>query len=214
MQKKIFHGQATVNTKVIGTLLGLFLCSTPALSNDQFVDRGRVLKVTPQYSSVNNPTEECRTEYQRVTPNASRNMTGTVIGGIAGGLLGSQIGKGNGRVAAAAIGAGIGAITGDRISQNRRVNTESYRKVPVDVCYQVDNWQQQKTGYWVEYEYRGRQYAMQSATHPGKFIDLNVTVTPVATSFGQSNQYLSEYDTPTYRTKHRRHRRHRHQQVF
>lgn len=152
--------------------------ATPAMADDQYMDTARVLSVTPQTERVNVPREECRTEYQQqsYSNDSNHSIAGAVIGGIAGGLLGNTIGRGNGRVAAAAVGAGVGAIAGDRIGSRNNVVTT--RTVPVQSCYQVDNWQTVNSGYFVTYEYNGRVYNTVTANHPGKYIDVNVAVAP------------------------------------
>lgn len=144
---------------------------------DQYNDVARVLSVTPQVERVNVPRQECRTEYQQQSYrnyNGGNSVTGAVIGGIAGGLLGNTIGRGNGRIAATAVGAGVGAVVGDRISNNNN----NYRSVPVDTCYQVDNWQTVSAGYLVTYEYNGRTYSTVTDNDPGRYIDVNVAVAP------------------------------------
>ncbi len=181
----------------------------PASANDRYTDRGRVINVTPQYERVNTPRQSCHTEYRDVVVQPRRSISGSVIGGIAGGLLGSQIGKGSGRVAAAAVGAGIGAITGDRISRNNQ-RVAHTRREPVEVCQTVDQWHQERVGYMVDYEYQGRRYSMVTAEHPGDYVDLDVTVTPVVSSVQQSDVYLTSYESDREwgRPGHRRHRHH------
>jgi len=151
----------------------------PAMASDQYTDTARVLSSTPQMERVNVPREECRTEYQQQSyRNGSDNsVAGAIIGGIAGGLLGNTIGKGNGRVAAAAVGAGVGAIAGNSIANNQRGYGGS-RSVPVQSCYQVDNWQTVNTGYLVTYEYNGRTYSTVTNQQPGRYIDVNVAIEP------------------------------------
>jgi uncharacterized protein YcfJ len=162
-------------------LLGLVAAtvSLPALADDQYQDRARVLSVTPQIQRVNTPTQECRTEYVResVYENRNRSNTGAIIGGVAGGLLGSTVGRGNGRVATAAIGAGLGAIVGDRYDNDRRYDgRERVVMRPVDRCVTVDHWADVTTGYLVSYEYNGRQYSTVTDRDPGRFITVNVAV--------------------------------------
>lgn len=165
--------------------------ATPVMANDQYVDSARVLSVTPQTESVNVPRQECRTEYQQQSYSSQNNsIMGAVIGGVAGGLLGNTIGRGSGRVAAAAVGAGVGAIAGDRISRNNTMNT---RSVPVETCYQVDNWQTVNAGYLVAYEYNGRTYTTVTAVDPGDYIDVNVMVTPNSRVVSQVNYIEPPY---------------------
>ncbi len=181
-------------------LLTSFFIS-PVMANPTYSDRGRVLTVTPKQEQINVPRQECRTDYERQVTPRKRSLTGSVLGGVAGGLIGSTIGKGSGRVAAAAVGAGIGAITGDRISRRNNGNIYSVRHVPVESCYQVDNWQSVTTGYHVDYQYNGRTYSTVTTDHPGKYIDINVSVVP-------ARQAVSNYDGRSdgqYFKKHRRH---------
>lgn len=171
--------------------------ATPALADDQYTDTARVLSVTPQTERVNVPRQECRTEYQQqsYSDDSNHSIAGAVIGGIAGGLLGNTIGRGNGRVAAAAVGAGVGAIAGDRIGS--RNNVVSTRTVPVQSCYQVDNWQTVNSGYLVTYEYNGRVYNTVTSSHPGNYIDVNVAVAPNSRVVSQIS-YIEpgRYDNP------------------
>jgi len=149
----------------------------PAMANDQYNDTARVLSSTPQTERVNMPRQECRTEYQQQSySNGGNSVAGALIGGIAGGLLGNTIGRGNGRVAAAAVGAGVGAIAGNSIANNQ--NGGGTRSVPVQNCYQVDNWQTVNSGYLVTYEYNGRTYTTVMNSQPGQYIDVNVAVAP------------------------------------
>lgn len=183
-------GSSTIlRSSLLLTAMAVF--TTPVMANDQYVDSARVLSVTPQTENVNIPRQECRTEYQQQSYSSQNNsIMGAVIGGVAGGLLGNTIGRGNGRVAAAAVGAGVGAIAGDRISRNNTVNT---RSVPVETCYQVDNWQTVNTGYLVAYEYNGRTYSTVTAVDPGDYIDVNVIVTPNSRVVSQVNYIEPPY---------------------
>lgn len=178
----------------------LLAASLPAMA-DQYNDSARVLSVTPQTQRVNMPRQECRTEYQQQTYSNS-SPAGAILGGIAGGLLGSTVGRGNGRVAAAAVGAGVGAIAGDRIGNN---NSTTTRTVPVESCYQVDNWQTVNTGYLVAYEYNGRTYTTVTSQPPGKYIDVNVAVAPNGPVISQNNYDDDDdrYDDRHDRGRHR-----------
>ena len=176
------HGKLSVASLrwiTIPSTLVAAMFAAPAMADDQYIDTARVLSVTPQTERVNMPREECRTEYQRqsYSSGSDRSVAGAVIGGVAGGLLGSTIGRGSGRIAAAAVGAGIGAIAGDRID-NSSANNVATRAVPVQTCYMLDHWQTVTSGYFVTYEYNGRTYDTVTAEHPGKYIDVNVAVSP------------------------------------
>lgn len=200
-----------VNYWITGLFLATAIVATPAFANDRYTDRGRVLKVIPQFERVNTPRQSCHTEYREVVVKPRRSISsGSVIGGIAGGLLGSQIGKGSGRVAAAAIGAGIGAITGDRISRNNQRVAHTQRE-SVEVCQTVDQWRRERVGYLVDYEYQGRQYSIETAEHPGDYVELDVTVTPVVSSVKQSDVYLTGYESSADWRHPGRRSHHRHQ---
>ena len=156
--------------------------SLPVLANDDnYEDRARVISVAPQFERVNQPRQECRTQYVRESyyEAPQRSLGGAVIGGVAGGLLGSTIGRGNGRVAAAAVGAGVGAIVGDRVDNNRQgYGRERVATRPVESCVTVDNWHQVPAGYLVNYEYNGRQYSTVTERDPGRYIPVQVGVRP------------------------------------
>ena len=156
--------------------------SLPVLANDDnYEDRARVISVAPQFERVNQPRQECRTQYVRESyyEAPQRSLGGAVIGGVAGGLLGSTIGRGNGRVAAAAVGAGVGAIVGDRVDNNRQgYGRERVATRPVENCVTVDNWYQVPAGYLVNYEYNGRQYSTVTERDPGRYIPVQVGVRP------------------------------------
>lgn len=143
-------------------------------SNGQYFDQAKVISVTPQLERVNNPTRECRTEYEQVSNNRP-SAAGSIIGGIAGGLLGSTIGRGNGRVAAAAVGAGIGAVVGDRVDNDSQTSAR-----PIDRCTYVDNWQTVQKGYLVTYTYQGRNFTTVTYTPPKDTIEISVAIAPIS----------------------------------
>lgn len=169
--------------KLMGLSVVFMVSSHAAFADTEFVDRARVIAVTPQFERINQPRQECHTEYVResVYEPANRSNTGAVVGGVAGGLLGSTIGRGSGRVAAAAVGAGLGAIVGDRVgNQHSEGNARTVTR-PVEQCVTVDQWQTVTTGYLVNYEYQGRQYSTLMDRNPGPSIDVSVLVRPYST---------------------------------
>jgi uncharacterized protein YcfJ len=148
--------------------------------NDVYYDEARVLSVTPQTERVNEPRQECRTEYVRETVSEApreRSLTGPIIGGITGGLLGSRVGRGSGRVAAAAVGAGIGAIVGDRVDNNDRSGYYTAER-PVERCVSTDHWVTVNRGYQVAYRYNGRDYSTVMPYDPGHTVRVRVDVVP------------------------------------
>ena len=167
-----------MNAKNIGVSIMLMGCvSMPAMADDVYYDTARVISVTPQTERVNNPRQECHTEYIRESYRSDdRDVAGAIIGGIAGGLLGSQIGKGNGKVAGAAVGAATGAIVGDRIDNSDR--HDGYRSRPVEHCASVDNWQTVTRNYLVSYRYNGRVYTTTMPSDPGDSIRVRIALAP------------------------------------
>jgi uncharacterized protein YcfJ len=189
--------------KFIGPAIVMAAFAMPASAN-QYNDVGRVLTVNPMVERVNSPRQDCRTEYQQQSYQEQRGIGGALVGGVAGGLIGSAIGQGNGRVVAAAVGAGVGAIAGDRIANQN--NGTVVQTLPVQACYQVDNWSNVTTGYNVTYEYQGRTYNTVTQQHPGQFINVNVAVAPNMPSpvhitnitYGSPAYVTPSYVTPRY----------------
>jgi uncharacterized protein YcfJ len=182
---------ATISTAVLADHDGDY-------NRGRYGDYARVTSVTPEYERVNNPRQECSSEYipgttyrnERV--DSGRSYTGTIVGGITGALLGSRLGKGNGNRAATAAGAIAGAVIGDQIQANSRsprygdVYAEPAREV--QRCRTVDNWDNRLTGYRVVYEYAGRSYTTVMPQNPGRQIPVRVSVTPAVEQLS-SNYY-------------------------
>lgn len=147
-----------------------------------FEDVARVVSVAPQYEQVNQPQQECRTEYVEVQKQtaAPRGVGGSIIGGVAGGILGNQVGGGNGRTAATAVGAIVGAIAGDRVENNgNNGGGVVVEQQPVRNCRNVDHWQTRANGYAVTYEYHGHTYTAMMPYDPGQRLRVRVAVTPL-----------------------------------
>lgn len=142
-----------------------------------FDDTARVVSVAPQYERVNQPRQECYTEYVNVQTQQRNSAGGGIVGGVVGGLLGSQVGGGSGKTAATAVGAITGAIVGDRLDNQGNVVTTTQQ--PVNQCRIVDNWQQRTNGYLVTYEYRGLTQSAVLPYDPGQNLRLRVSLTPV-----------------------------------
>ncbi|WP_326942618.1 glycine zipper 2TM domain-containing protein [Actimicrobium sp. GrIS 1.19] len=151
----------------------LFLGAASFAHGAEFDDSARVVRVVPQVEQVNQPHQECRTEYVQAQ-RQERNVGGSILGGLAGGILGNQVGGGSGRTAATAAGAIAGAIVGDRVENNNQQPTEQ----AVRQCHTVDNWQSRTNGYAVTYEYNGRTYTSVMANDPGDRVRLRVSLNP------------------------------------
>ena len=142
-----------------------------------FEDTARVLSVSPQVEQVNQPRQECRTEYVTTQRQQQRGVGGSIVGGVAGGILGNQVGNGSGRTAATAAGAIVGAIVGDRM-ENNAGGGAVVEQQPVQRCYTVDNWQTRNNGYSVTYEYHGHTYTAIMPYDPGERMRVRVSVVP------------------------------------
>lgn len=142
-----------------------------------FEDTARVINVTPQVEQVNQPRQECRTEYVTTQRQQQRGVGGSIVGGVAGGILGNQVGGGSGRTAATAAGAIVGAIVGDRM-ENNNGSGAVVEQQPVQRCYTVDNWQTRNNGYAVTYEYHGHTYTAVMPYDPGERMRVRVSVVP------------------------------------
>jgi len=149
----------------------------PAAHASNFEDYARVINVTPQVERVNEPRQECRTEYVNVQRQQPRGVGGSILGGIAGGILGNQVGGGSGRTAATAAGAIAGAIVGDRV-ENNDGSGAVVEQQPVQRCRTVDHWENRSAGYAVSYEYQGHTYDTVLPYDPGRRLRVNVSVTP------------------------------------
>lgn len=148
-----------------------------------FEDTARVVSVTPQVEQINQPRQECRTDYVPVQQQAQpqqKNYAGAIIGGIAGGLLGNQVGKGTGRTVATAGGAVAGALVGDNLANNNNAApAPTYAQQPVQSCRVVDHWETRTNGYAVTYKYRGQNYTSVLPYQPGQTLRVRVSVNPV-----------------------------------
>ena len=157
---------------LIGAFCVLAVSATNALAAD-FEDTAKVIRVSPQTEQINQPRQECHTEYVQAPP-PSRSVGGSILGGLAGGILGNQVGGGSGRTAATAAGAIAGAIVGDRVENNNQLAGQQ----EVRQCRTVDNWQTRNNGYAVTYEYNGRTYTSVMPFDPGSRLRLRVSLTP------------------------------------
>ena len=185
-------------------LLGVLAIASPLAlaehdddnNRSKYGDYARVVSSTPEYTRVNNPRQECTSEYipatgyRNVQTDSGHSYTGTIVGGIAGALIGSRLGKGNGNRAATAAGAIAGAVIGDQVqSRNRRASDDDYADSGREArrCRVVDNWDQQLTGYRVVYEYAGRSYTTVLPQDPGRNLPVKVSVTPAVEQLSRSS---------------------------
>lgn len=162
-----------------------------------FSDYATVKKVEPQYSRVNQPSQQCQIEtvQETIPGRQNRSYGGAVIGGVAGGLVGNQVGGGHGREAATALGAVVGALTGDNLDNRNGYVPPQTTTRDVQHCYAQDNYVQQITNYKVTYEYKGRTDSFLSQVAPsGNRIKVNISVNPIIDSYTPNDRYT----TPSY----------------
>ena len=169
-----------MNRFATACLLAAAAVGAAGVQAETFVDNARVRSAEPQYENVGVPRTECRSQWiqEDRQVDGQRGYGGAVLGGVAGALLGNQVGRGHGREAATAVGAVVGAFTGDRIANGERWDRRDEAR-EVKRCWTVNDVQSRITGYRVNYEYRGQQYATVLRENPGQFLQVRVSVDPV-----------------------------------
>jgi uncharacterized protein YcfJ len=167
-----------------------FLGATPALAD--YHDRGgrgrapghyrqappvvsaRVVGVEPlvRYVTVSRPREECWNDVVR-EPVRRYGVAGpTLAGSIVGAAIGRQFGSGNDRDALTVLGAVAGGAVAHRNAL--RNGAGATRDVAVQRCEVVHDRVREQIvdGYLVTYRLDGRHYTMQTARHPGAWVQL------------------------------------------
>jgi uncharacterized protein YcfJ len=145
-------------------------------------DVGRVISSTPVLQQVGVPRQVCSTEQVAVVQ-APKSGAGAVMGAIAGGAMGNAVGRGSGNAAATMLGLVGGAILGDRIEGAPETQLQNLQHCTNQIFYE-----NRTVGYNVQYEFGGKQYAVQLPQDPGPTIRLQVspvgsmTQSPVAAS--------------------------------
>ncbi len=150
-----------------------------------FVDKGRVTHVEPVYETVtvHRPVTECWNERRTVSVSrpGNKRLAASVVGGIIGGVAGHQVGGGRGKdaatIAGAILGTAIGYNMGGKHRHGHHRETTYYSQ---EVCEKVDRPMREERvrGYRVEYRYQGQTFVTHADRRPGKWISLNVNVTP------------------------------------
>jgi uncharacterized protein YcfJ len=134
----------------------------------------RVVDVEPmvRYVTVNRPREECWDEVVR-EPVRPYGLAGpTAAGTIIGATIGRQFGSGNDRDVLTV----LGAVAGGAVAHQRAVRNGAgaTREVAVQRCEVVNHRVTEEVvdGYLVTYRLDGRNYRMQTARHPGDWVQL------------------------------------------
>lgn len=160
---------------LITLMAGSWLTAAQA-EHETSIERGRVLEATPIYQIVQVP-ERREVCHDREVRHHRGNAAPTVFGAIVGGVVGNRFGGGNGRRAMTVAGAAMGAAIGNDAGRSRghgRSHIETR-------CETVRDYREEEriAGYRVQYEYNGQVYTTRTDRAPGRYIDLQVSVTPV-----------------------------------
>lgn len=141
--------------------------------------RAKVIHSEPIYESisVSIPEQYCREETVRI--NDHQHSSRPLIAALIGGALGNELGhnKSNKRVGAVA-GAMLGASLAS--STDRRRHRGHHYQV-VNHCeerYRTE-WHDEITGYNVRYRVHGEDYKTRLPYNPGKYIEVNISITPL-----------------------------------
>lgn len=140
-------------------------------------ERARVVASEPIYSrvEVRTPERHCHTrDWHHREARESRAM-GAIVGGVVGGAVGGSLSRYRDRQLGAALGAVAGAAIGAEMSGARSGSR------PYERCETVERveYRDEITGYHVTYEYRGRLYHTESASPPGRYLELAVYAEPL-----------------------------------
>lgn len=168
-------------------LLPLLLLATSAAQAATFTDSATVIRHEPIYGAVNDGSCAPATTASAGTPAANSVLGGLItaenggalLGGLVGGVLGHQVGGGKGKTAATIVGTLGGALAGREIARNSGVGTTGTSPVAQPVCNAASG-QQGVTGYRVTYDYHGQRDTVILPYDPGKKLQLQVTVQPLA----------------------------------
>lgn len=174
-----------------------FASGSYASENTGFRDFARVTRVEPLYRQVqvSTPVQNCWNEPVTVRhQHAShghhghrgrrgRSYTGPIVGGIVGGLVGNQFGKGDGRTLLTVAGAVLGASVGNDVGKRRHHRAPSHNTTYTTTerrCSTSHNvsHRQERDGFLVEYQYRGRSYSTRLDYDPGDRLPVDVQVVP------------------------------------
>jgi uncharacterized protein YcfJ len=148
--------------------LGLAAACSAALASEY----GNVISATPVMAQVPVPQQQCYDQPQAVSGGSTGG--GALVGALIGGLVGNNFGGGMGRVVATGVGAVAGAAIGDRTE----AAMNPAQMGMVRNCATVTGYQNRVVGYDVVYDYNGRRYSTRTAQNPGRYIPVDVTVTP------------------------------------
>ncbi len=156
-------------------------------------NHARVLEVRPMYAA-GTTHQECwnddtqHYEHSRVNP-------GTVLGAIVGGVVGHQLGHGRGNDVATAGGAIAGGVIGNNIDR-RHEDAEQNANGDNTRCRTVSDSNSNVDGYYVRYEYQGRDYTARMDHQPGEWLTVGRDIRSDGTPFdtvASNDVYRGDY---------------------
>lgn len=169
------------------TLVGTGALADHRHDRQRFFAEGRVVHAEPIYETYyyresrghgHEGYEICRTRDVEVERrHKSGNPASTLIGGALGATLGSHSGRSPesqvfGAIAGGLIGGAIGHELGGKGETTIRYRTERECKV------EYRHRRRELVGYEVRYRYNGREFMTITDRHPGRYLELEVEVTP------------------------------------
>ncbi len=171
---------------LIATALIATLATAPALADpwrghdrDGYVARARVINVEPIRVTEHVPTRyrECYQEQREHVSRGPASGAGTVMGAVVGGVVGNHLGDRHSRPATTVLGALVGGVLGNQLSRGPghtyTTNETRCDRVPAYVD------RERTVGYRVTYRYQGQVFTQQMDHDPGRWVRVNVTVTPI-----------------------------------
>ncbi|MEP5763173.1 MAG: glycine zipper 2TM domain-containing protein [Halieaceae bacterium] len=168
--------------KLTTTLILGALVFGSALSQAHHRDRddnyGRVIEVEPVYRSYSRPINDSSClRIDRAVP-VRTSYTGTILGAVIGSALGHRIGDAHGDADAAAIAGGVlGASLGHNIDRRASYNQQLRVAGPCRVKQRHET-VRELVEYKVTYRYNGKVHHARMNHDPGKWVKLNVDVSP------------------------------------
>lgn len=149
-------------------------------SANHFFDYAKVQSASPIIETIEHrrPVETCRD--RPVRSKHKHSVTPIILGTIIGAALGNELGhhRSNKRAGAVA-GSILGAAIGSDISRQSPHRGDGYHSETQCTTRYESEFEEQVTGYNVEYRYRGTTYYTQTRDHPGKRLQLKLRMAPV-----------------------------------
>lgn len=178
------ESEASMNTKLIGTIAVVGLISSQAMAETSFqtapvVESRAIYEVV----EISTPQEQCWEEETVVDSYGSRSTSKTplIVSTILGGAIGNAVGhnKSNQRVGAV-LGAMLGHSIGrDIMRRNERPSSREYQTVQrCETVYQQHE-EERLVGYQVTYLYNGEEYSVRTNSDPGEEIRVRVNIQPI-----------------------------------